>query len=79
MCAHGETVPVRVKIDAGLSHSGRTEWKVKPIDRCIAGLVAALQGGGIDMLGSCCGHGRNPGEIALADGRILSLPIGEPG
>jgi hypothetical protein len=73
MCAHGDTVPVRVKVDAGLSHSGRDEWKVKPIDRCISGLVAALQAGGIDMLGSCCGHGKALGEIVLADGRTLTV------
>lgn len=71
MCDHGDTVPVRVKIIGRLSHSGRDEWKAKPIDRCLSDLVEALQAGGIDMLGSCCGHGRGQAQIALVDGRQL--------
>jgi hypothetical protein len=71
MCEHGDTVPVEVKVVAGVSHSGRDEWKVKPIDRCLSDLVRALQDGGIDMLGSCCGHGERQAQIVLADGRRL--------
>lgn len=41
------------------------------IDACIASLVKAIQEGGIDMLGSCCGHGKREGHIWLADGRGL--------
>jgi hypothetical protein len=44
-----------------------------PIDACIAPIVKALQGGGIDMEWSCCGHGKKPGEIKLTDGRILKI------
>lgn len=73
MCEHGDTVDVAVWIAAGLSHSGRRERKVKPIDRCLAPLVAALDAGGVDMLGSCCGHGSRPGEILLVDGRTLTI------
>lgn len=73
MCQHGDDVIVRVKIDASLSHSGTAYWAEKGIDRCIAPLVRALQEGGIDMLGSCCGHGKGDGSIILADGRVLSI------
>lgn len=62
---------VRVKIAADLSCTGKERWKDIGIDRCIALLVSALQNGGIDMRGSCCGHGKRRGEIHLQDGRIL--------
>jgi hypothetical protein len=68
-----EQVPLVVKIDPRLAYDGRARWAVKPIDGCIASLVKVLQGDGIDMLGSCCGHGEGPGEIRLADGRTLTL------
>lgn len=72
MC-RGEHVQLLVTIDASLSHSGQTEAKVKPIDRCIADLVAALEASGIRMLGSCCGHDDRDGEILLVDGRVLRV------
>src|SRR5690606_23680361 len=31
------------------------------------------QEGGIDMMASCCGHGKGPGRIDLADGRVLEI------
>ena len=71
MCDHGTVLLVNVKIPADLSHSGETYWKDAKIDGCIAPLVAALQLAGIDMRGSCCGHGERDGEIVLADGRGL--------
>lgn len=64
-------VEVRVRIPADLSCSGRAKWKRVGIDGCIAPLVRALQRGGVDMRGSCCGHGRGPGHIDLQDGRGL--------
>lgn len=71
MCQHGDTVTLRVKVVAGLAAEGVDTWKEKPVDRCLAPVVEALQAGGVDMLGSCCGHGHSPGEILLADGRSL--------
>lgn len=71
MCQHGDTVTLRLKTKALLSHTGQDYWRDWEIDRCIAPVVKALQDGGIDMLGSCCGHGRGDGEILLADGREL--------
>ena len=45
------------------------------VDACIAGIVLALNEGGVATVASCCGHGRRPGSIILADGReILVLP-----
>jgi hypothetical protein len=73
MCDHGDTVPVKVKVLAEQSHNGRSTWKTKPIDRCIAPIVEALQQAGIDMRGSCCGHGDHNGEILLGDGRKLKI------
>ena len=73
MCSYGDTVHVRVRIPAGVSHKGHAYWKYAQIDRCIAPLVEALQMGGIDMLSSCCGHGKDNGYIALSDGRVLVI------
>jgi hypothetical protein len=73
MCEHGDTVTVAVTIDAGLSYEGHTVVKDKPIDQCIAPIVAALEQAGIFMFGSCCGHGEHHGEIVLTDGRTLII------
>lgn len=73
MCEWGDNEIVRVKIPADLSHSGKTYWKDVGIDRCIAPIVRALQGGGVDMRASCCGHGKYQGTIVLADGRVLRI------
>ena len=63
MCKHGDTLPVRVWIDPKLSHTEKGYWKMAQIDRCIAPAVKALQENGINMLASCCGHGKAPGRI----------------
>lgn len=47
--------------------------KVQCIDWCIHRIVAALNAGGIETTMSCCGHGRYPGTIHLADGRVLKI------
>ena len=73
MCKHGDTVPVKVRIAGTLSSTGRLRWRRKPIDRCIAPIVSALQKAGIDMYASCCGHDRAPGRIDLVDGRTLAI------
>lgn len=64
---------VRVKIPADLSSTGKVKWKYALIDNCIAPIIEALQKGGIDMRGSCCGHGEYFGEIHLQDGRTLLI------
>lgn len=47
--------------------------KVVPIDKCIHHIVAALNAGGVLTVASCCGHGKNIGNIALQDGRYLDI------
>lgn len=47
--------------------------KTRLIDYCVAPLVFALNSANIRTHGSCCGHGRNDGEIFLEDGRILRV------
>lgn len=73
MCKHGTTLPIKVKIPADLSCSGKEKVKYAQIDSCIAPLVDALQKGGVDMRGSCCGHGKGEGDIHLQDGRVLLI------
>lgn len=73
MCNRAQTMSIRLKVVADLSHSGKEFWRYWAIDRCIADIVKALQEAGIDMRGSCCGHGRGPGEIVLQDGRVLRI------
>ena len=51
-----------------LVHTGRGNVSVDP---CIAGVVAALNDGGIATSASCCGHGRAHGGVLLSDGRWL--------
>ena len=73
MCEWGTMTSVFVKIPADLSSTGKTKWKWEQIDSCIAELVDALQTAGIDMRGSCCGHGKDFGDIHLQDGRVLVI------
>lgn len=73
MCQWGTTKLVNLKIPSDLSHTGEPYWREVGIDSCIADLVEALQLAGIDMRGSCCGHGVNQGRIDLQDGRILFI------
>jgi len=73
MCKWGKTKKVYVKIPADLSCSGKTYWRKMRIDKCIAPIVKALQESGIDMRGSCCGHGKRMGYIDLQDDRVLLI------
>ncbi len=78
MCEWGTHETLYLKTDASLSHHGETYWRDWNIDRCIAPVVKALQDGGIDMFGSCCGHGKGPGRIDLVDGRVIYIHPAEP-
>lgn len=42
-------------------------------DPCLVPLVKALNEGGLPTVASCCGHGKRPGKVSLADGRELFL------
>lgn len=73
MCDDHSGVPVMVTVPAHLSASGREVTREKGIDACIAGLVRALNEGGVRTVASCCGHGVRNGSIVLSDGRELRV------
>lgn len=73
MCSWGTSVPLTVTVPAALSHTGEARQKVVDVDACIAPIVAALNAAGVVTVASCCGHGKRPGRISLADGRDLLI------
>jgi hypothetical protein len=77
MCRHGQTLNASVLIPAHLSHTGEQRWDVKPIDRCLLPLIEELNRVGEHTIGSCCGHGKVPGSIIMADGRELTVDAAE--
>jgi hypothetical protein len=76
MCEHGDSVSMNVPIPADLSHTGTFRWAVKPVDRCIAPIIRALNVAGIYTANACCGHGKVPGVVVLHDGRELVVKTG---
>lgn len=80
MCEWGTTEVMELTIPAHLSHTGIERRKLVDIDSCIVPVVAALNQGGVATVASCCGHGKRPGSIVLADGReIIIAPDYETG
>lgn len=73
MCKWDTTVPVEVTVPAHLSYTGKERRAVKDIDSCIAPVVVALNEAGLTTIASCCGHGKQPASIALADGREVRI------
>ena len=73
MC-QGVTRDILVPIAADLSHTGVRRWALKPVDKCIARLVEALNAAGCFTRTSCCGHGRADGSILLEDGSQIVVP-----
>lgn len=73
VCNWGNTRDVEVYIQPRLSHTNIGRRDIKKIDSCIATIVEALQAKGINMISSCCGHGKCDGEIVLQDGRMLII------
>lgn len=71
VCAWGDAVVISVPIPAALDHTGMMNWRQKPVDRCLSDIVAALNTAGVYTSSACCGHGLEPGRIALHDGREL--------
>ena len=47
--------------------------KPRDIDSCLEPLIRALNANGFSTVACCCGHGKRPGNIALADGRELII------
>ena len=72
MCKWGTDVILTVPIPADHSHTGKFRWAQKPVDQCIAKIVQALNNAGLFTAGSCCGHGKSPGNISLHDGAVLT-------
>ena len=75
MCEHGTEVILRVPIHADDSFTGEFRWRDKPVDACLADLVNALNSNGIYTRTSCCGHGKDAGQIRLHDGRVLLIGL----
>jgi len=73
MCTWGTDIILPVLICAEDSYTGIERWDYKAIDSCIAPIVKALNDAGIYTRGSCCGHGKSDGWIALHDGRVLII------
>lgn len=71
MCERGKVILVDVIVPAHRSRTGKARRTFASIDQCLAPLVAALNRGGVFTVASYCGHGKRPGNIALADGREL--------
>jgi hypothetical protein len=78
MCEWGDTVLLVVPIPASCSHTGEFRWALKPIDRCIAPLVSALNSAGLYTGGACCGHGKSNGCISMHDGTVLTITKVDP-
>lgn len=53
----------------------RSDGTMNPVgvDSCIAQLVWVLNATGFRTIASCCGHGRQPPNVILADGRWLFI------
>lgn len=68
MCEWGNTT--RVRLHKPRARSG-SHYAL--VDNCIAPMVTALNDAGIETIGSCCGHGKITGNIALADDRFLEI------
>lgn len=71
MCRRG--TDALVKLNRPRPVSGRAETLV---DACIAPLVQALNDAGVETLGCCCGHGREPGSVLFyQDGEARELRL----
>ena len=73
MCKWGTSTAIMLTIPRDLSYTGEARQKLVDVDMCIAPLVSALNAAGFTTVASCCGHGKGPGNIALADGRELII------
>lgn len=73
MCEWSDTVKMLVPIPANCSWTGEFRWAMKPIDRCIAPYVKALNDADLYTGGSCCGHGKTPGCISFHDGTVFEI------
>lgn len=75
MCQWGTSEILEVTIPAHLSYTGSERKKMVDIDACIAPIIKALNDGGVVTIACCCGHGKRPGSIVLADGREFIIAL----
>lgn len=47
--------------------------KVESIDSCLVPLITALNCAGYQTIASCCGHGNQPPNVILKDGREVFI------
>lgn len=78
MCEYGDTVDLLVPIPANCSYTGKFRWDTKPIDRCLAPYVKALNDAGLYTAGGCCGHGKGGANISLHDGTVFHIEKVDP-
>lgn len=69
MCEWGTDV----EVEGLLAWNGEWHRRTWKIDACLVPIIKALNEGGVETTQSCCGHGKENGVIALADGRILEI------
>lgn len=80
VCKHCNRAPVDVAVNiaADMSYTGEARRAIKPVDACIADIVACLNANPnvVVTTSSCCGHGESTPEILLHDGRVLRVEGG---
>ena len=69
MCKWG--TDTKVKLCETRYNSVGKPYDVVFVDKCISGIIQALNDAGIMTIASCCGHGKIDGSIILEDGREL--------
>lgn len=73
MCAWGTDIAVECLAGFNGTNKART---LVAVDACLADIVAALNSSGLLTRDCCCGHGKEPGQIRLMDGRTLTVGTG---
>lgn len=61
MCRHGTTKFIKLNN------------KEVEVDTCIIPIIEALNNAGVRTTACCCGHKRTPGNVTLADGRVITI------
>ena len=70
-CANCDKSEVEIEI----YNNDHTKSKKIIVDHCIAPLIQMMNKAGAKTLHSCCGHGKEEGNIILWDGHKISLGI----
>lgn len=75
MCNHPNREAAMVTVYPGVWCDPCIAPLVKALNECedLPAVPSRLNPDGIRTLASCCGHGKGPGKVALADGRELFI------